>query len=150
VPLKSLAALRKSKVEKTKYFDLIKGSQAKGILVFCPEAHEPQNQISVRVFVDYYGVPEDPVTGSGNGCLAGYLVNYKYFGKDSIDIRSEQGYEIGGPSLLLLMARRTADHIDICVGRKSVVVVRGEFGQWPWPMLKGSGLRLLIIAYSTS
>ena len=60
----------------------------------------------MRVFVDYFGVPEDPATGSGNGCLAGYLVKHRYFGKERIDIRSEQGYEIGRPSLLLLRARR--------------------------------------------
>jgi len=99
VPLKNIAALKKAKIDKEKYFDLIKNTVAKGILVFCPETHEPQNNISVRVFVDYYGVPEDPATGSGNGCLAGYLVKHLYFGQDSINIRSEQGYEIGRPSL---------------------------------------------------
>ncbi|MCJ7433698.1 MAG: PhzF family phenazine biosynthesis protein [Anaerolineales bacterium] len=104
VPLKNMATLKKAKIDKEKYFELIKDTIAKGILIFCPETHEPQNDISVRVFVDYYGVPEDPATGSGNGCLAGYLVKHRYFGQESINIRSEQGYEIGRPSLLLLKA----------------------------------------------
>ena len=106
VPLKTLAALKTAKIDRDKYFAFIKDSWAKGILVFCPQAHEARNDISVRVFVDYFGVPEDPATGSGNGCLAGYLVKHRYFGKDSIDIRSEQGYEIGRPSLLLLKAEQ--------------------------------------------
>jgi len=127
VPLKSIAALKKAKIDKDKYFDLIKDTVAKGILVFCPETHESQNDISVRVFVDYYGVPEDPATGSGNGCLAGYLVKYRYFGEDTINIRSEQGYEIGGPSLLLLKAEQSAEKINIAVGGKSVIVAQGEF-----------------------
>jgi trans-2,3-dihydro-3-hydroxyanthranilate isomerase len=127
VPLKSIAALKKVKVDKDKYFDLIKDTVAKGILVFCPETHEPQNNISVRVFVDYYGIPEDPATGSGNSCLAGYLVKYRYFGTDTIHVRSEQGYEIGRPSLLLLKAERSADRINISVGGKSITVAKGEF-----------------------
>jgi trans-2,3-dihydro-3-hydroxyanthranilate isomerase len=127
VPLKNMAALKKANVDKLKYFDYIRGTLAKGILVFCRETHEPQNHISVRVFVDYYGVPEDPATGSGNGCLAGYLVNYRYFGKDSINIRSEQGYEIGRPSLLLLKAEQRDEKTTISVGGKSIIVAEGMF-----------------------
>jgi trans-2,3-dihydro-3-hydroxyanthranilate isomerase len=127
VPLKNLVSLKKATVDKEKYYDLIKDTSAKGILVFCPEAHEPQNNISVRVFVDYYGVPEDPATGSGNGCLAGYLVKYRYFGKDKISIRSEQGYEIGRPSLLLLRTKRDGENISIFVGGKCVLVAQGKF-----------------------
>jgi trans-2,3-dihydro-3-hydroxyanthranilate isomerase len=125
VPLKNLAALQKAKVQQERYFDLIRDTVAKGILVFCPEPHEPRNDISVRVFVDYYGVPEDPATGSANGCLAGYLVQHRYFRHDKIDIRSEQGYEIGRPSLLLLKAAQTDGGIDIYVGGQSILVAQG-------------------------
>jgi trans-2,3-dihydro-3-hydroxyanthranilate isomerase len=127
VPLKNIATLKKAKINKEKYFDLINNTAAKGILVFCPETHEPQNDISVRVFVDYYGVPEDPATGSGNGCLAGYLVKHSYHGQESIHIRSEQGYEIGRPSLLLLKAEQRDEKINISVGGKSILVAQGEF-----------------------
>jgi trans-2,3-dihydro-3-hydroxyanthranilate isomerase len=127
LPLKSIAALKKAKVNKDKYFDLIKDTAAKGVLVFCPETHEPQNQISGRVFADYYGVPEDPATGSANGCLAGYLVKYRYFGKEAIDVRAEQGYEIGRPSLLLLKAEQSGANINISVGGKCFIVAQGEF-----------------------
>jgi trans-2,3-dihydro-3-hydroxyanthranilate isomerase len=127
VPLKNIAALRKAKVDKEKCSDLIKDTVAKGILVFCPETHEPQNNICVRVFVDYYGVPEDPATGSGNGCLAGYLVRHRYFGDDTINIRSEQGYEIDRPSLLLLKAEQSGSDINISVGGKCIIIAQGEF-----------------------
>jgi trans-2,3-dihydro-3-hydroxyanthranilate isomerase len=127
VPLKSISALKYSKIDKEKYFDLIKDTWAKGILVFCPETHEPQNDISVRVFADYYGIPEDPATGSGNGCLAGYLVKHRYFVQKIINIRSEQGYEIGRPSLLLLKAVRGDANINISVGGKTIIVAQGEF-----------------------
>ena len=127
VPLKNIAVLKKAKVDREKCFDLIKNTTAKGILVFCPETHEPQNNISVRVFVDYYGVPEDSATGSGNGCLAGYLVKHRYFGQETVNIRSEQGYEIGRPSLLLLKAEQSGANINIFVGGKSITVAQGEF-----------------------
>jgi trans-2,3-dihydro-3-hydroxyanthranilate isomerase len=127
VPLKKIASLKKAKIDKEKYFDFIKNTLAKGILVFCPETYESQNDISVRVFVDCYGIPEDPATGSGNGCLSGYMVKYRYLGKDNINIRSEQGYEIGRPSLLLLKAEQSGSKINISVGGKSIVVAMGEF-----------------------
>jgi trans-2,3-dihydro-3-hydroxyanthranilate isomerase len=127
VPLKTIASLKKAQVDKARYYDLIKETPAKAILIFSPETHEPHNHLSVRVFVDYYGMPEDPATGSGNGCLAGYLVHHRYFGNDSIDIRSEQGYEIGRPSLLHLKADRVADQINVFVGGNSMVVARGEW-----------------------
>ena len=127
VPLKKIASLKKAQVDKARYYDLIDGTPAKSILVFCPETHEPQNQLSVRVFTDYYGMPEDPATGSANGCLAGYLVHYRYFRKDSLDILVEQGYEIERPSILHLKAEQVADHINVFVGGKSVVVACGEW-----------------------
>ena len=63
VPLKTIASLKKAKVDRDKYFELVEKTEAKGILIFCPQTHEPQNDISVRVFVDYFGIPEDPSDG---------------------------------------------------------------------------------------
>ena len=79
------------------------------------------------MFADYLGVPEDPATGSGSGCLAGYLARHRYWGETKIDIRSEQGYEIGRPSLLFLKAEDRQGQIDVMVGGKSIIVARGEF-----------------------
>ncbi|MDT8301435.1 MAG: PhzF family phenazine biosynthesis protein [Sedimentisphaerales bacterium] len=126
VPLKTLDAVKRAKVARDKYFKLIENRQAKAILVFCPETYSKKNDLNVRVFVDYYGIPEDPATGSGNGCLAGYLVKNRYFGKEQIDIRVEQGYEIARPSLLYLKAENKDGQIDISVGGKVVMVARGE------------------------
>jgi len=126
VPLKTLDAVKRAKVAGDKYFKLIENRQAKAILVFCPETYSQENDLNVRVFVDYYGIPEDPATGSGNGCLAGYLVKHRYFGKDQINIRAEQGYEIARHSLIYLRAKDTEGQINISVGGKVVMVARGE------------------------
>ena len=126
VPLKTLDALKRARISRDKYYELIKNTQAKAILIFCPETYNNKNDLNVRVFADYYGVPEDPATGSANGCLAGYLVKYRYFGKDRINIRVEQGYEIGRPSLLLLKAEDKEGKIDVYVGGKVVMIAKGE------------------------
>ena len=127
IPLKTLDALQRAKTNRDKYFDLVKDAWAKGVLIFCPESHTGQNQLSVRVFVDYFAVPEDPATGSGNGCLAGYLVRHRYWGQAGIDVRCEQGYEMGRPSLLRLKAGETDGHIHVAVGGRAITVARGEF-----------------------
>ena len=126
VPLKDLAAVRRARVTKDQYFKLVEKTQAKVILIFCPETYNQDNQLNVRVFCDYVGIPEDPATGSGNGCLAGYLVKHRYFGRDQIDIRVEQGCEIGRPSLLYLKAAWYNDTIDVNVGGRVMMVAQGN------------------------
>ena len=127
VPLKDLSSLKQIQVVKDRYFDLINDIEAKLILVFCPETYGRQNDLSVRVFADYYGVPEDPATGSANGCLAGYLVRHRYLGDTRINIRAEQGYEIGRPSLLFLKAAEKGRETSISVGGKVIQIAEGVF-----------------------
>ena len=127
VPLKTLDVLKRARISRDRYFEFIKDAQAKAMLIFCPETYSKENDLNVRFFADYYGVPEDPATGSANGCLAGYLVKHRYFGKDQINIRVEQGYEIGRPSLLLLKAEDEEGKIDVHVGGRVVMIARGEF-----------------------
>ena len=127
VPLCGLDSLKRAMVNKDKYFGFIKNRWAKPILIFCAEPHNRQNDISVRMFADCFGIPEDSATGSGNGCLAGYLVRYRFWGKDEIDIRAEQGHEIGRPSLLFLRAKENNGKISISVGGKAITVAKGEF-----------------------
>jgi trans-2,3-dihydro-3-hydroxyanthranilate isomerase len=127
VPLKTLEALKRAKVNVEKCFDLMQNTEAKTILIFCPEVRNKGNNLSVRVFAHYHGIPEDPATGSGNGCLAAYLVKHEYFIKNQIDVRVEQGYEIGRPSLLYLRAERNeSGEISVAVGGKSFIVAEGE------------------------
>ena len=128
VPLRNLAGVKRARVDKEKYFEFIQDTTAKAILIFCAETYNKANQINARQFADYYGVPEDPATGSGNGCLAAYLVKHRYFGSEQIDnIRVEQGYEIGRPSLLVLRATATGEAIDVQVGGRAVMVTKGVF-----------------------
>jgi len=141
VPLRTHKALKACRTDRAKYLELVEKTAAKEMLVFCPETYSPENNLSVRVFAEYLGIPEDPATGSANGCLAGYLVKHEYFGfdvsrthgenpgdiEDSINVRVEQGYEINRPSLLLLKAQKKQSEIEVNVGGKVVMVAKGEW-----------------------
>ncbi len=125
-PLKTLSAVKKARVNLDKFYEFIENTEAKAVLIFARETLKTENDLHVRFFAHYLGVPEDPATGSANGCLAAYLVKYKYFGGSRIDIRVEQGYEIGRPSLLLLRSEEKDGDIDVNVGGKVFMVARGE------------------------
>lgn len=125
VPLRDLDALRRCKVDWERYMEL--AGSGKNLYVFCPEPHEDgPGDLSARMFANDLGVPEDPATGSAAGCLAAYLLEYSYLGTDSVDVRVEQGYEIGRPSLLYLRAARDGDEMRVDVGGKVQMVARGE------------------------
>jgi len=126
-PLKSLEGIKKVKINKEKYYELIEHTEAKAIMVFASETYNSNNHLNVRDFADYYGIPEDAATGSANGCLASYLVKYRYFEKDEISIRVEQGYEIERPSLLFLKAKEENKKIDVHVGGQVINIATGEW-----------------------
>ena len=125
VPLRDLDALRRCKVDWERYTEA--ADPGKNLYVFCPESHDDgPGDLSARMFANDPGVPEDPATGSAAGCLAAYLLGHAYLGTDSIDVRVEQGYEIGRPSLLYLQAARDGDQTTVHVGGKVQMVARGE------------------------
>ncbi|WP_174590241.1 PhzF family phenazine biosynthesis protein [Methanocella conradii] len=91
---------------------------------FILSGEEHDGGYDVRVFTKFASVPEDPATGSGNGCLAAYLVKHRYFGEPRINIRVEQGYEMGRPSLLFLRSEEINGSIEVRVGGKVIPVAK--------------------------
>jgi trans-2,3-dihydro-3-hydroxyanthranilate isomerase len=127
VPLKTLDILSRARINLVRYRVFIGNAWAKGIMIFCPEAYEQHQDLAARVFVDYLGIPEDPATGSGMGCLAAYLVKHRMFGSGQIDMTIGQGYEIGRPSELLIKAQLTGDEFEIFVGGKVIEIAKGDW-----------------------
>ncbi len=127
VPLKTLNSLKGARVNQEKYLHFIRQSWAKGILVFSQEAYEKNQDLSCRVFVNYLGIPEDPATGSGMGCLAVYLVRNRIFGEMQLQMTVGQGYEIGRPSELKIRAEKKEDIYDIHVGGKVIEIAEGNW-----------------------
>lgn len=125
VPLKTLSAVKRLRLDYQKLFHLPKSPETIGLLTFCPEAEGAKNHLHARFFTALASIPEDPATGSANGCLAGYLVKHEVLGTESIDVRVEQGYEIGRPSQLFLKAGAAPEGIDVTVGGNVVMVAEG-------------------------
>lgn len=127
VPLKNLQALTQAQVNLEQFEQLIKTTNATEILIFSPEPYNPEHHLSARMFAPALGIPEDPATGSANGCLAGYLIQNHYLSSDQIDIQVEQGYEINRPSLLFLKAQKQGTQIEVNVGGTVVKIAEGEW-----------------------
>jgi trans-2,3-dihydro-3-hydroxyanthranilate isomerase len=127
VPVKSLAAMQGIKVNLAEYYRLTDSLEAKAALAFSPETIDPKCRLHVRAFCDYYDVPEDPATGSANGCLCAWLVRHRYLGASEFAIHTEQGVEMKRPSLLYLQGGERDGRITVRVGGKVVVAGRGEF-----------------------
>jgi len=124
IPLTSRDAVVRTRINREKLEAYTQGTEAKSPLVFCREPVYPENHLKVRMIGS---TGEDPATGSANGCLAGYLAKHRYFGGPRVDVRVEQGYEIGRPSLLYLMSEDRGEEIDVYVGGRNVMVAKGEF-----------------------
>ncbi|MBN1185089.1 MAG: PhzF family phenazine biosynthesis protein [Bacteroidales bacterium] len=125
VPLKGMQSLKKIRINKEKYFNLVNKSNAKAIYAYCPEGYEKHQDLSARLFADYLGVPEDPATGSACGCLAGYLMQNNYYHTETISKQIGQGYEINRPSTLFLKASKQGDSISIHVGGSVQKIAEG-------------------------
>jgi trans-2,3-dihydro-3-hydroxyanthranilate isomerase len=127
VPLKTLAAVSQAKLDLSLYQPTVANLPAQAILVFCPETVDANCQLHVRVFTECFGIPEDPATGSANGCLAAYLAKHEYFDNSAIDIAVEQGVEMGRASLLYLRAEYTPASCPVSIGGRVIHIASGEF-----------------------
>jgi trans-2,3-dihydro-3-hydroxyanthranilate isomerase len=127
VPLRALDAVQRAELIKNQWLTWVRTREAKTVFLFCREPVDPGNHIHARMFADYYGIPEDPATGSANCCLAAYLVKHRYFRSSEIHVRVEQGYELGRPSLIYLRANQRNGDIGVNVGGKVCFVARGEW-----------------------
>ncbi len=82
------------------------------------------NRLRARMFAPIAGTWEDPATGSASAPLGALLLSFTKEESRSYDI--VQGVEMGRPSLLRVVARRTTDGIRATVGGGCVPVLKGE------------------------
>lgn len=145
VPVRTLDAVRRIKVNRVEYDRLVDEMQAKAVLAFCPETVSADCHLHVRVFCDWYDVPEDPATGSANGCLAAWLVRHRYSGKSDVELFAEQGFELGRPSRLWLSACPEGDRISVRVGGRVVPVAAGRLLVQPDDGENGVDLPVMLV-----
>jgi trans-2,3-dihydro-3-hydroxyanthranilate isomerase len=124
LPLRSLQAAQQIQWNTQSLNKFLSTQNAKTALIFCRETTDPACQIHARFFADYFGVPEDPATGSAIGNLAGYLAEYMPGPHDFI---VEQGLEMGRPSRLYMKAGKENNQYTIQIGGKVQKIASGFF-----------------------
>ncbi|HKQ59363.1 MAG TPA: PhzF family phenazine biosynthesis protein [Candidatus Eisenbacteria bacterium] len=126
VPLRSLDALRRSRLDLAAYRPLTVEGFPALVYLYCRETHHSRNDLCVRFFFEAHGVREDPATGNGAAFLGAYLAKHRVYAKPDLLLRIEQGYEMQRPSLVLLRVRTSGAATEVSVGGHVVPIVRGE------------------------
>ncbi len=96
-------------------------------LVFTTETLSADNDVHVRVFAPALGIEEDPATATANGALAAYLVRHGAVKADPVArLRSEQGSEMGRPSVIEMVYSTDTEPPTIHVGGRVARSVEGS------------------------
>lgn len=94
-----------------------------GMHIFAKTNKNPE--IHVRTFAPICGVFEDPVCGSGNGCIASFIAKFNLLEKSNYTVT--QGAEIGREGRVFASFEKISDEIkNIRIGGSAVKVLEGE------------------------
>lgn len=126
VPLRSLDALQRCRLDLAAFAPLAGAGFAPLVYVFCPETRHAGNDYSARFFFDAFGVREDPATGNAAAFLGHYLLAHRLQGRDDLSLRIEQGHAMGRPSLVLVRAEVERDHISTSIGGSVFPTLEGR------------------------
>jgi trans-2,3-dihydro-3-hydroxyanthranilate isomerase len=132
VPIRTLAALGRCKVNSSLLADIYQRYGGTGCETFSRETNEPVNsRAHVRMFAPGDNIAEDPATGSAAGALGAYLVHHGAAAVEKEGDYSrfviEQGDFMHRPSRINLEVKGGPGAIEVVrVGGPSVVVAKGE------------------------
>ncbi len=130
VSVRTRRALERVRVDREAMAKLVAGLDAKGVLAFAKGAKGAGHELTARVFVEHYGVPEDPATGSASAALGAFMTTLTHGSAVAAEERHllvEQGVEMGRRSLIRLAVRTSNgvfDHVEIT--GSSMLVMRGQ------------------------
>jgi len=125
IPIKSMDDIKSAKVRLDLLDEYLGNYQSQALFLFTRETVNPSSTVHSRMFAPNLGVLEDPATGSASGPLGAYLVKYGL--SEGKNIISEQGFEIGRPSIIKIDIDVDNDNISaVKVGGESVTVGKGK------------------------
>jgi trans-2,3-dihydro-3-hydroxyanthranilate isomerase len=125
VPVRGLAAIARCRPDLA-HFEAAFGGGFAAPFVVCRETTERGNTFHARMFAPGVGVAEDPATGSAAAAFAGYLAAHGGYGDGEHQVRIEQGYEMGRPSLMELTLKIAGGGLTgASIGGGAVVVSEG-------------------------
>lgn len=126
IPLRSVAAVSRSRVRFDKWEATLKASWAPEMFVFAKDPEGGDAHYRARMFAPGLNIAEDPATGSANACFAGYLAARAPVQSGTLRWTVDQGIEMGRASRLELEAVKEGGAITaIRVGGRAVVVSEG-------------------------
>ena len=128
VPVKSRAALEKSRVLEPHWSALIKPMQGvDAAYIYTRGGDGAATDFRARLYAPTGGIPEDPATGSATALLAAQLLGAENLGDGTHHWQLEQGYEMGRPSDLRLEADVKGSKLTaVRVGGCAVRMMSGE------------------------
>ncbi|HEY9078263.1 MAG TPA: PhzF family phenazine biosynthesis protein [Anaerolineaceae bacterium] len=128
VPMKTLAAAKKSRSESAALSRLFAGYESASIELFTTETELVGSLVHVRMYAPHtVGVVEDPATGSAAAPLGAYLARYGVLPGGEGRFWIEQGLEMKRPSRILVEVIRNSENIEkIRIGGQTVIVAEGE------------------------
>jgi trans-2,3-dihydro-3-hydroxyanthranilate isomerase len=129
VPVKSLEAIRAIRLRLDVWERVLRDFAAPHVFVFTREVVFPDSTVHSRMFAPAMGIAEDPATGAASGPLGCYLVRHRVVqpvGTGSIQMVSEQGFELGRPSLVRVKIEMDGQHITgVSIGGQCYFIGKG-------------------------
>jgi trans-2,3-dihydro-3-hydroxyanthranilate isomerase len=113
IPVKSLEAIRAIRFRLDVWEQVLRDYAAPHVFVFTQEVMLQDSTVHSRMFAPAMGIAEDPATGAASGPLGCYLVRHGLV-EPTVGIShlvSEQGFELGRPSLVQVKIEQDGQHI---------------------------------------
>ncbi len=128
VGVRDLASIGRVRFDGRVVPDVFAPHENASVFVWTAQAESPGSDVRCRMFWCHEGdVTEDPATGSANGPFGAYLVRYGIVPHAAhTRIISEQGWEMGRPSLITIDVMTDQDRItDVWIAGKTMLVAEG-------------------------
>lgn len=129
VPVKSLEAIRAIRFRLDVWERVLRDFAAPHVFVFTQEVVLPDSTVHSRMFAPAMGIAEDPATGAASGPLGCYLVRHGLVQPAEVgssQMVSEQGFELGRPSLVQVKIELDGQHItDVSIGGQCYFMGKG-------------------------
>ncbi|MGH8049488.1 MAG: PhzF family phenazine biosynthesis protein [Arenimonas sp.] len=122
IELKDETAVRELKPALAEIAALTLASHSVGLSVFA-RTNSPDYQFVVRAFCPADNIPEDPVTGSVNACIAALMHEKKVLGNTTQSYIASQGREVGRNGYVQV---RVDDEGEVWIGGKTQMVITGS------------------------
>jgi trans-2,3-dihydro-3-hydroxyanthranilate isomerase len=119
VPVASLAAIAKARVAQLHWEAALKGQGLTGAFLYCRQTVHTTSHFHARMFAPDFGIVEDPATGSAAVAFAGVVQQFDRLPDGQHKRLSEQGYEMGRPSLMTLS-------MEVAHGKLAAVRIGGH------------------------